>query len=63
MSIGLDRLILMKKYRVASDAQSAKYDSMFAGCILDILFSPNHNIHKSSCGLCFWATDPSIDRF
>ena len=32
MSIGLDRLILMKKYRVASDAQSAKYDSVFAGC-------------------------------
>ena len=24
-------------------------------CWLDILFSSNHNIHKSSCGLCFWA--------
>jgi len=26
--------------------------------ILDILFSSNHNIHKSLCGLCFWASDP-----
>ena len=30
---------------------------------LDILFSSNHNIHKSSYGLCFWASDPLIDRF
>ena len=30
---------------------------------LDILFSSNHNIHKSSCGLYFWASDPLIDRF
>ena len=27
---------------------------------LDILFSSNHNNHKSSRGL--WASDPSIDR-
>ena len=31
-------------------------------CILDILFSSNHNIHKSSNGLCFWASDPLIER-
>ena len=30
---------------------------------LDILFSSNHNIHKSSCGLCVWASDPLIERF
>ena len=30
---------------------------------LDILFSSNHNIHKCSCELCFWASDPVIDRF
>ena len=30
---------------------------------LDIFFSSNHNIHKSSCGLCFWASDPLIDGF
>ena len=27
-------------------------------CTLDILFLSNHNIHKSSCGLCFWASYP-----
>ena len=30
---------------------------------LDILFSSNHNIHKSLYCLCFWASDPLIDRF
>ena len=30
---------------------------------LDILFSSNRNIHKSSYGLCFWASDPLINRF
>ena len=25
---------------------------------LDIFFPSNHNIHKSSCGLCFWGSDP-----
>ena len=28
--------------------------------MLDLLFSSNHNIHKSSYGLCFWASDPLI---
>ena len=32
-------------------------------CTLDILFSSNHNIHKSWCGLCFWASEPLIYRF
>ena len=31
--------------------------------LLDILFPSNHNIHKSSYDLCFWAFDPLIDRF
>ena len=30
--------------------------------VLDILFSSNRNIHKSLCGLCFWASDPLIER-
>ena len=30
---------------------------------LDILFLSSHNIHKSLCGLCFWASDPLIDGF
>ena len=29
---------------------------------LDVLFSSNRNIHKSLCGLCFWASDPLIER-
>ena len=32
-------------------------------CTVDILFSSNHNIHKSSCCLYFWASDPIIERF
>ena len=31
--------------------------------ILDILFSSNHNIYKSLCGLSFRASDPLNDRF
>ena len=31
--------------------------------ILDILFSSNHNIHKSSSDHCFWASDHLIDGF
>ena len=30
---------------------------------LDILFPSNHNIHKSSYGLCFWPSNPLIDIF
>ena len=30
---------------------------------LDILFPSNHNIHKGSCGLCFWASGSLIDSF
>ena len=29
---------------------------------LDILFWLDHNIHKSSCGLCYWTPDSLIDR-
>ena len=31
--------------------------------IVPSIFSSNHNVHKSSSGLCFWAPDPLIDRF
>ena len=30
---------------------------------VDILFPSNHNIHKSSYDLCFWASDPLLERF
>ena len=26
-------------------------------------FSSNHNIHISLCKLCFWASEPLIDKF
>ena len=32
-------------------------------CPLDILFPSNHNIYKSSCGLCFWVSDLIINTF
>ena len=31
--------------------------------VLNVLFSSNHNIHKSLFGLCFWALDSLIERF
>ena len=31
--------------------------------MLDIFFSSNHNIHKSSRGLCVWASDTLISMF
>ena len=31
-------------------------------CEMDILFPSNHNIHKSTCGLCFMASVPLIER-
>ena len=30
---------------------------------IDILFSSNHNIHKSSCSLRYWASDPWLKIF
>ena len=30
---------------------------------LDILFSSNHNVPKSSCDLCFWASNPIMESF
>ena len=30
---------------------------------LDMIFSSNHNIHKSLCALCFWASDPLVEIF
>ena len=38
-------------------------EKFFFSTTLDILFSSNHNIHKSSSGHWFWASDPLIDRF
>ena len=35
-------------------------DNMYIGNFR-YTFSPNHNVHKSLCGLCFWAPDHLID--
>ena len=48
---GPDKLVEISKI------QKSIYDT------LDVLFPSNHNIHKSSCGLYFWASDPLIERF
>ena len=47
----------------ASTSHSVSTQASTKVCTVDILFSSNHNIHKSSHGLCFWASDPLIDKF
>ena len=42
---------------------AAVFDALEGIYTLDIPFLSNHNIHNSSCGLCFWASDPLIERF
>ena len=36
---------------------------MWKKTFCDIVFSSNHNIHKSSYGLRFWASDPLFEEF
>ena len=45
------------------ECASTSSKRLYLLCRLDILFSSNHNIHKSSCGLCVWASDTLINRF
>ena len=44
----------------SENGQSTKIQNAY---LLDILFSSNHNIHTSSNGFCFWASDPLMERF
>ena len=46
-------------FRVGIRKKSKKIIGMYT---LDILFSSNHNIHKSLYGLSFWASDSWIER-
>ena len=39
------------------------YDERNTLYTLDMFFSSNHNVHKSSCDLGFWASDPLIGIF
>ena len=50
-------------HQIEDHVQSNSSVSRYLGITLDILFSSNHNIHKSSCGLCFWDSDPLVERF
>ena len=52
-----NRIVDLKK-----DQKNQGPNVSICGC-LGILFLSNCNIHKSSCGLCFWASDPINDRF
>ena len=42
---------------------AAVFDALEGIYTLDIPFLSNHNIHKSLISLCFWASDPLIQRF
>ena len=43
--------------------QSTLKDFIYIQHALRYTFSSNHNVYKSSCGLCFLAPDPLIDIF
>ena len=47
------------------DPNPEYWEGMYIVPTLDILFLSNHNIHKSSWGLCFWVSDPDplMERF
>ena len=57
----ISTLYLLKAYKKYYQIIVIEFES--TGTCTDILFSSNHNIHKSSYGLCFWASDPLIERF
>ena len=46
------------KWSPSSPEKLKQAEEELLSCKLDILFSSNHNIHKSLYGLCFWASDP-----
>ena len=52
---------IIKKYNTYN--KSSMYNTIAYPLTLDILFSSNRNIHKSSCLLCLLAWYPLIDRF
>ena len=55
--------ILQNKYlRIYEDSFRAKIlrDNCALRCID---YQVDHKIHKSTYGLCFWSSDPLIDRF
>ena len=55
-----DRHFCQDLMSAGSSKTTCTFDST---CRLNILFLSNHNINKSSSGLCFWASDALIERF
>ena len=53
---------MFKFFKSRVKRKNAKTICKFA-YTLDILLLSNHKIHKSSHGLCFWTSDPLIDKF
>ena len=47
-------IVFWGRKKSSTDIQSP----IFFSFVSRYTFSSNHNIHKSFCGLCFWASDP-----
>ena len=56
------RLLLLQSFHRFTQYTAAADSISIYLLALDILFSSNHNIHKSLFGLCFWASDTLIER-
>ena len=54
---------LMQKAGSLSSLYFTTNIHIFVFCTIRYTFSSNHNIYKSWCGLCFWSSDPIIERF
>ena len=59
----IDSYTLSVIHKTSNNFEKTLIKSTFFGATLDIFLPSNHNIHKSLYGLCFWASDPLIDRF
>ena len=60
---GLDRLLLVKAEPKVKTTIFSNDATLLELCNARYIFSSNHNIQKSPCGLNFWTSDPLIDRF
>ena len=55
--------LLVEKIAAIQDWNKMIKISSLEVSYLDIILSSNHNIHKSSCHIYFWDSDPLIERF
>ena len=58
----LDRLLLVKAEPKVKTTIFSNDATLLELCNARYIFSSNHNIHKSSCCLCFWASDILINK-